>query len=78
VVLLEKLDMIMVLKIGIDSHSTHTIIVSFLSTKIPKSHLVNWVFFINAQLLVGGVQYLMDVGESFLHLTWCLFIAKFC
>jgi hypothetical protein len=78
VVPLEKLDTTMVLKIGIDYHSTHTIIVSFFSIKIPKSHVVNWISFINAQVLAGGVQYLMDVGKSFLHFTWCLLIANFC
>jgi hypothetical protein len=33
---------------GIDYHSTHTIIVSFLSTRNPKSHVINWISFINA------------------------------
>jgi hypothetical protein len=73
---LEKLDMTMVLKIGIDYHSTHIIIISFLSIEIPKSHLANWISFINAHVLAGGVQYLMDVGKSFLHITWCLLFAK--
>ncbi len=72
---LEKLDMTMVLKIGIDYYSTH-IIISFLSIEIPKSHLANWISFINAQVLARRVQYLMDVGKSFLHIIWCLLFAK--
>ncbi len=81
VVPLEKLDMTMVFKIGIDYHSTHTIIISFLSTKIPKSHVVNWISFINAQVLAKRVQYLMDVGKNFLHLylvfIYCKILLKF-
>jgi hypothetical protein len=41
---------------GIDCHSTHTMIKSFLSSKILKPHIVNWISLINQQVHGGRVD----------------------
>jgi hypothetical protein len=38
-------------------HMQHTIIASFVNSKIPTHHITNWVAFMNAYVKIGVIDY---------------------